>query len=176
MARVDLDQPLQPSVLDRLLDDQPDKSVDPPKSRGQSLAELRAAVRRDLEILLNTRHRCRSWHSDLKELKGSLVNYGIPEFTSANMASDTTREEFRFAIEEVIKRCEPRFQTVEVVLLDNADRLDRTIRFPHRGPDVCRPGARAGGIRFGDGAVDPDGPGEEFGPWLTSFFPTTIAS
>lgn len=129
MARVDLDQPLQPSVLDRLLDDQPDKSVDPPKSRGQSLAELRAAVRRDLEILLNTRHRCRSWHTDLKELKGSLLNYGIPEFTSANMASDTAREEFRFAIEEVIKRCEPRFQSVEVVLLDNADRLDRTIRF-----------------------------------------------
>lgn len=129
MARVDLDQPLQPSVLDRLLDDHPDKSVDPPKSRGQSLAELRAAVRRDLEILLNTRHRCRSWHSDLKELKASLLNYGIPEFTSANMASDTAREEFRFAIEEVIRRCEPRFQTVEVVLLDNADRLDRTIRF-----------------------------------------------
>lgn len=129
MARVDLDQPLQPSVLDRLLDDNPDRSVDPPKSRGQSLAELRAAVRRDLEMLLNCRQRCRGWHSDLKELKHSLVNYGIPEFTSANMASDTAREDFRSAIEEVIRRCEPRFQTVEVVLLDNADRLDRTIRF-----------------------------------------------
>lgn len=129
MARVDLDQPLQPSVLDRLLDENPDRSVDPPKSRGQSLAELRAAVRRDLEILLNTRHRCRGWHPDHKELKSSLLNYGIPEFTSANMASDTSRDEFRAAIEEVIRRCEPRFQSIEVVLLDNADRMDRTIRF-----------------------------------------------
>ena len=128
MARVDLDQPLQPSVLDRLLDDQPDRTVDPPKSRGQSLAELRAAVRRDLEILLNTRHRCKSWDPDHKELKASLVNYGIPEFTSANMASDRAREEFRTMIEEVIRRCEPRFQSIEVVLLDNADKLDRTIR------------------------------------------------
>jgi len=55
MARVDLDQPLLPSVLDRLLDANPDLSRDPPKSRGQHLAELRQAVRRDLEALLNAR-------------------------------------------------------------------------------------------------------------------------
>ncbi len=129
MARVDLDQPLQPSVLDRLIDENPDQESDRPKSRGQSLAELRAAVRRDLEAVLNTRHRCRSWPSDLTELERSLLNYGIPEFTSANMATETQRRIFRDSIEDAIRRCEPRFQTVEVILLENADQTDRTVRF-----------------------------------------------
>ncbi len=129
MARVDLDLPLQPSVLDRLIDEDPDRQSDQPKSRGQSLAELRAAVRRDLEAILNTRHRCRSWPAALTELERSLLNYGIPDFTSAFMGTEASREWFREAVEDAIRRCEPRFQRVDVRLMDNADRLDRTIRF-----------------------------------------------
>jgi type VI secretion system protein ImpF len=129
MARPDLDQPLQGSVLDRLLDDNPDQLHDQPKPRGRHLRELRDAVRRDLENLLNTRQRCRGWPAALTELEHSLVNYGVPDFTGADFATDERREEFRIAVQEVIRYFEPRFESVRVELLSNTDHLDRTLRF-----------------------------------------------
>ena len=129
MAQVDPDTPLLPSVLDRLLDDAPDRSVDPPVSRGQALAELRRAVGRDLENLLNTRQRCKAPPADLKELDRSLVNYGIPDFTGADMATVEKRDAFRAQVERLIRRLEPRFVEVTVRMLDNIDPEDRTLRF-----------------------------------------------
>src|SRR5215475_12090773 len=129
MARVDLDQPLLPSVLDRLLDANPDLSRDPPKSRGQHLAEMRQAVRRDLEALLNTRQRCVSWPGDLQELDRSLISYGVRDFASLNLGTEAEREAFCHDVEEVIRRSEPRFVSVSVTLLKNQDAVDRTMRF-----------------------------------------------
>src|SRR3954467_11388038 len=109
MARPDLDQPLQQSVLDRLIDANPDQARDPPKSRGQHLRELREAIRRDLENLLNARQRCRSSPPALTELRCSLVNYGIPDLTGTELNSSQQREAFRQAVEDVIRLFEPRF-------------------------------------------------------------------
>jgi type VI secretion system protein ImpF len=129
MARPDLDQPLVLSLFDRLIDENPDASHDSSKSRGQHLRELRDSVRRDLENLLNTRHRCLSWPEGSDELELSAVNYGIPDFTGADLASADRRDEFRATIEDVIRRYEPRFVSVHVTLLDNSEPTDRTLRF-----------------------------------------------
>jgi type VI secretion system protein ImpF len=129
MAGVDRDQPLLPSVLDRLLDANPEAPRDPPKSRGQTLAEMRRAVRRDLEALLNTRQRCISWASDLQELNRSLVSYGVRDFTSLSLGTADRRKEFCREVEEVIRRNEPRFVSVSVSLLENSETVDRTMRF-----------------------------------------------
>lgn len=129
MARIDLDQPLVPSVLDRLLDANPEMTRDPPKSRGQHLAELRRAVRRDLEALLNTRQRCISWPSDLTELDHSLISYGVRDFASMPLGTAAQRETFCRDIEAIIRRCEPRFVSVSVALLENSESVDRTMRF-----------------------------------------------
>src|SRR5438132_410989 len=94
MAKIRADQPLIPSVLDRLLDFEPDVSREAQRSRNQVLRELKLSVRRDLENLLNTKTRCLTWPPHLEELKQSLVNYGIPDFTSASMGSPRDREEF----------------------------------------------------------------------------------
>ena len=129
MARVRANQPLVPSLLDRLLSDEPDVKRELSKPRHQVLRELKESVRRDLENLLNTRWRCVSWPPDLDQLEQSLVNYGIPDFTGANLGASGNREEFRRIIEKVIRTYEPRFKTVRVHLLDNAEPLDRTLRF-----------------------------------------------
>jgi type VI secretion system protein ImpF len=129
MARVELDQPLLPSVMDRLMDANPESMRDPPKSRGQHLAEMRRAVRRDLEALLNTRQRCVSWPSDLSELDHSLISYGIRDFASLNLTTTGQREAFCRDVENVIRRSEPRFVSVSVSLLENSDEVDRTMRF-----------------------------------------------
>jgi len=60
MAKIKAEQPLVPSVLDRLLDDDPGVSREPARNRHQVLRELKQAVRRDLENLLNTRVRCQA--------------------------------------------------------------------------------------------------------------------
>jgi type VI secretion system protein ImpF len=123
------EQPLVPSVLDRLIDREPDVSREPPKARHQVLRELKEAVRRDLEDLLNTRQRWPAWPAHLEELKNSLVNYGIPDFTGAGMGSAKDMQEVGRALQAVIQQQEPRFKRVKVTLLDNAEPLDRTLRF-----------------------------------------------
>jgi len=129
MARLRADQPLLPSVLDRLLDDDPTVSQETPKSRSQVLRELKLSVRRDLEDLLNTRRRCKSWPEHLSELERSLVNYGIPDITGMDLAAGRSRQGFARLLEGVIRRFEPRFKSVRVQMFENADPLDRTLRF-----------------------------------------------
>jgi type VI secretion system protein ImpF len=129
MARIREDQSLTSSLLDRLMDDEPNLTVEPAKSRSQVLRELKRSVCRDLENLLNTRWRCVSWPEDLPQLEVSLVNYGLPDFTGANMSQPSERAQLRRTIEQVIRRFEPRFKTVKVTMLENKDDLARTLRF-----------------------------------------------
>ncbi|MBN2490939.1 MAG: type VI secretion system baseplate subunit TssE [Planctomycetes bacterium] len=119
MARVPGSQPLLPSVLNRLMD----------PTGVKRMRELKEYIRRDLEDLLNTRWRCVSWPRNLDELDVSLVNYGIPDFTGANLGSPENQEEFRRVVEQVIRNFEPRFKSVTVTLLRNPEALDRTLRF-----------------------------------------------
>jgi type VI secretion system protein ImpF len=128
-ARVRDDQPLVPSIFDRLLDDDPTNSREAAQSRQQVLREFKRSVRRDLENLLNTRQRWGEWPAALEELEKSLVNYGIPDFTGVNMSVASERERLRGVIQRVIEQFEPRFQTVRVRLLDNTEAFDRTLRF-----------------------------------------------
>jgi type VI secretion system protein ImpF len=129
MGKIREEQPLMPSVLDRLIDYDPGNTRDAPRSRAQVLRELKQSVRRDLESLLNTRRRCLSWPPALSELETSLVNYGIPDFTGSSMSRKRQREDFRRTIERVIRTFEPRFKSVQVEMLDNSEPTDQTLRF-----------------------------------------------
>jgi type VI secretion system protein ImpF len=129
MAKIRGDQPLIPSLLDRLLDFDPEITKEAPPSRHQVLRDMKNSVRRDLENLLNTRRCCVSPDPGLKDLKLSLLNYGLPDFLGLNMGSGKDREEFCRQLQMTIKQFEPRFKTVKVSLLTNAEPLDRTLRF-----------------------------------------------
>jgi type VI secretion system protein ImpF len=130
MARVRRDQPLVPSVLDRLLNDNPESNYEPAASRHQVLRELKVSVRRDLENLLNTRIRCLSVPDDCKELsKNSLVNYGIPDITGETLDSVQDCEAFCKNLEKIIRRYEPRFQKVTVTPTQATNAEDRTFHF-----------------------------------------------
>ena len=55
MATSEIERPVRPSVLDRLIDDDPRSNVEPPLTRSQSVRQFKTALRRDLEWLLNAR-------------------------------------------------------------------------------------------------------------------------
>jgi type VI secretion system protein ImpF len=129
MTRIEAEQELQPSLLDRLTDDDPTRADPASRSRGQYLRELRESVRRDIEDLLNTRHRCLPLPNGLGELPLSLVNYGVPDFSGVDLAAVDRREEFRAAVEATVRRFEPRFIKVAVTMREGSDAQDRTIRF-----------------------------------------------
>ncbi len=129
MAKSDNKSALIVSVLDRLLDDEPGNPREQPRSSGMDLRALKQCVRRDLENLLNTRWRCKSWPPEMRELENSLVDYGIPDFTGINMSVPSERENLRSVVERVIRRFEPRLKNVAVAILGNVDEFDRTLRF-----------------------------------------------
>src|SRR5262249_29821668 len=91
--------------------------------------DLKHAVRRDLEALLNTRRRLLSWPPELGELNTSLVSYGLPDFTSAYLQAAQRPEAFLELITDTIARFEPRLKNVRVELLQKKDRIDRVLRF-----------------------------------------------
>jgi type VI secretion system protein ImpF len=129
LAKIRPDQPLVPSVLDRLIDERPDETREAPKTRSQVLREVKLSLQRDLENLLNTRRRATGWPADLTELEVSLANYGIPDIAGADLGAEENRQHFAETVAETIRRFEPRFQHVDVRMLQNADPLERTLRF-----------------------------------------------
>lgn len=118
----------QAPLLDRLIDLAPDQTRDPPPSAGDSLVALRNAVRRDLEALLNARRCWRSWPASLRELAVSPIGYGVPDFSSGAFSDVRQREELRLEIEDTIRRFEPRFISVTVILAPTQSALESTLR------------------------------------------------
>lgn len=127
--RIDANKELRPSILDRLLDDEPQLKSEIDKSRFRKIKELRASVRRDLEHLLNTRCKVISPPEDSKELPTSIMNYGLPDLATVNLLDIAKKKEFTRNIENIIRTFEPRFKSVRVNTVDNNDKTDRTVRF-----------------------------------------------
>lgn len=128
-ARAGNDIFLVPSILDRLIDEQPDNSREPAERRQQSVRELEMAVARDLEWLLNTRQEMlNDLPSEYQELSRSLVTYGLPDFTSCSLAIEDDRLRVLRAVERTIARFEPRLLRVRVQL-ENSRNQDRGLRF-----------------------------------------------
>ncbi|WP_270938770.1 type VI secretion system baseplate subunit TssE [Falsiroseomonas oryzae] len=122
------EQRAQLPLLDRLLDDAPDKARDPVLSNAEVLNRLRESVRRDLQSLLNARRRWRSWPASLRELATSPVGFGLPDFSSGAFGDPARRELLRREVEETIRRFEPRFLSLKVQLVDGEDALSGTLR------------------------------------------------
>jgi type VI secretion system protein ImpF len=118
----------QVALLDRLIDLAPDQSRDAAFAGGDSLTALRNGVRRDLEALLNSRRRWRSWPASMKELAVSPIGFGIPDFSAGAFNDPAQREELRLEIEETIRRFEPRFVSVSVTLSETDTSLESALR------------------------------------------------
>lgn len=121
-----------PSVLDRLLDDAPLEPHDPPSTVSQDLELFKAQVRRDLEAMLNTRQESIDDLSESPELERSLLTYGLPDFTTLSLQSETDRVRMRESIETAIRRFEPRIMEA-VVIVEPSDQKGQQLGFRVEG-------------------------------------------
>lgn len=128
MSRFDNEVRVSWSVLDRLIDYDPNLSQDAPKSQSASLVELKQAVRRDLEWLLNTRCHIENVDNGLEEAPRSVAFYGLPDFTSISAKSAGERDRMIKAIETAVEIFEPRFSGLKVTL-EPISNVDRTLKF-----------------------------------------------
>lgn len=88
MAELTQKERLQPSLLDRLTDDAPDKLQESREQRVLSLSKLRLAVLRDLAWLLNTSSLDSAQNlDDYSLVSHSVVNYGIPDLVGTTISS-----------------------------------------------------------------------------------------
>lgn len=128
MSRIDNEIHITPSVLDRLIDYEPEMSQEAPASRSKSLRQLKQSVKRDLEWLLNTRQIATGLPPGLKEVNRSVAAYGLPDFTGMGIHSPADQDSMRRAIETVISVFEPRLEDV-VVSLAPMRETERAVRF-----------------------------------------------
>jgi type VI secretion system protein ImpF len=129
MAQSSYESNITPSILDRLLDDDPGNSRESATSRLQNLRALENAVARDLEALLNTKQESlEDLPPEFTEVSRSLVLYGLPDFTSLSLLNTYHRDLISRAVERAVAIYEPRLQRVKVTM-ETARESERGLRF-----------------------------------------------
>ena len=143
MARADSDLPVTQPLIDRLVDRDRDRdrdrsipvtsASDPYRTRSASVRGLKAALRRDLEWLLNTRRNPYAAPESMAELSQSLYNYGLPDFSAMSANSPKDRQQLLTEIERTVALFEPRLANVRVILVEGSGIGTRAVRFQIEG-------------------------------------------
>ncbi|MBE0618102.1 MAG: type VI secretion system baseplate subunit TssE [Proteobacteria bacterium] len=120
MADLGPQERLQPSLLDRLTDDEPRKQVESRTQRVLSAQKLRESVKRDLSWLLNCGNLASA--EDLEDgspAAHSVLNYGVPEL-AGRPVSPADHREFERLLRQAILDFEPRIlrRSVKVRAVD----------------------------------------------------------
>src|SRR5258706_16140666 len=108
MAKSEYDVRVVPSVLDRLIDDDPKTLRDSIPSRSDTVREFRRAVQRDLENLLNTRNPHFDLPPEFAEVGQSAVAYGLSDFSALNVGNASDQQRLRHFVENALHSFEPR--------------------------------------------------------------------
>lgn len=116
------------SLVDRLIDHEPEAHRDTPLSSWDEEREFRASLCRDLSSLLNTRRAEQDFDPAYEEATNSLLSFGINDFTSYNLKNAVEQERVRLSIERAIRQFEPRLARVEVSV-EEPDPLRPVLQF-----------------------------------------------
>ncbi len=127
MAELVAKERLQPSLLDRLTDDAPGEKVESREQRVFSYRQLRQSVLRDLGWLLNTvAFDAMVDLSSAPFVARSVINYGIPALSGANLSSlDSDKLERK--IKQALVDFEPRIlaQSLKIDIITDKDQMSR---------------------------------------------------
>ncbi|MCK0149293.1 type VI secretion system baseplate subunit TssE [Marivita sp. S6314] len=108
MADRTLTERLQPSILDRLTDEDPTDTKESGSERVIDIRRLREIIQRDLSWLLNTGNLDSEIDPEAyPHARRSVLNYGVPDATG-DFASKRRAEDVRDAIQRAVELFEPR--------------------------------------------------------------------
>src|SRR6202790_5652609 len=128
MARRDATGPVTLSVLDRLIDQDPKTRSEIPFTRAQSLRELKLALKRDLEWLLNTRKTIDPVPDSARETVRSVYHYGFADISSKSVLSSRDHGDLIREMEAAIAVFEPRLKRARV-RMEMAEGNYRSVNF-----------------------------------------------
>ena len=131
MADKTITERLQPSLLDRLTDLEPEAKTEGRDSRVINIRRLRDIIRRDLAWLLNANNQETLLDPALyPHASRSVLNYGVRE-VSGDFSTKDRAAEIRKAIHRAISLFEPRIKegTLEVVLRPTEKNSQTIIEF-----------------------------------------------
>jgi len=103
-----------PSLIDRLIDPDPESRQEAPLSSSELARDFRGALCRDLTALLNTRRAAEDFDASFEESARSLLTFAIVDFTSYNFTNPGDQDQLRRSVERAIRQFEPRLERVEV--------------------------------------------------------------
>jgi type VI secretion system protein ImpF len=126
MARVDPNQALMPTILDRLIDPDSGGTI---ARHGYGVEQMFFVVQRDLEDLLNTRQTHVGLPEAFDEVHRSIVAYGLPELTSLDAITPSQRDDIGRVLEGIVKQFEPRLKDVHAELVSGGDGKERSVKF-----------------------------------------------
>ena len=133
---------LQPSLFDRLTDEEPERRQESPDRRVLSLDKLRDAVRRDLGFLFNTTRLAAVQDlADYPRVERSTLNFGLPDY-AGRPVSTLDKNEVARGVKRAILEFEPRLvrQTLRVDIVTNPDEHGRNaLRFEIKADLWCQP-------------------------------------
>jgi type VI secretion system lysozyme-like protein len=113
-------------LFDRLFDYDPRSHEEMHPRRAHSRIEMVESIRVELSRLLNTR--CAVSLDGLRGQTRTVLNYGLPDFSTLNPTTDRDRERIGLLITEAIRAYEPRLHAPHVVVEVDAVRA-RALRF-----------------------------------------------
>ncbi len=126
MANLRAQDRLQPALLDRLTDDEPDSRVESTESRVINRSRLRELVLRDLAWLFNTTRPSESpeWQS-APHAEKSVLRFGLPALSGRSM-SGVDLKALQDGVRRAILQHEPRIlpETLQVEALANEQQMD----------------------------------------------------
>lgn len=131
---------LQPGLLDRLIDLDPDLDRDPLVPDASRPEGLREALRRDLEMLLNTRCRPQTPPAGLPHLADSLLSLGVGDFFSSQLVTPQHRLDFAAELQRRIALFEPRLENLSVTLQQDGAVERRSLHLRISAEFRMRPG------------------------------------
>lgn len=127
-----------PPLLDRLIDAAPQSRAEPLRP-ALSLEQLKDAVARDVESLLNARRgSTRDALDTYPNARASVAAFGLDDFAAMSMASTVDRAAICRAIERSITDHEPRLRGIRVEL-DKRDAMTQKLRFAIHAMLVVHP-------------------------------------
>jgi type VI secretion system protein ImpF len=125
MAKADRGLKARASLIDRLVDFDPEAATEARPLRLLSFRQIKAAIARDLSWLFNTRTPLAPSRYDQQDL--TVIDYGIPDFGATYTADRDHQNKVALRLKRAISTFEPRLTDVRVSGAPATD--ERTLRF-----------------------------------------------